>query len=221
MLPHVSSSVRGLATGMDLGPPSVLGHRDSRFTTPSPLLAKSTHLARLSRVSSLEIASRHARSSSTHGTDELQGFDERDLRLGANFGDDFELYGPSALVSPQQAAQSQWAAATLDSEAQNFLLFLDTQIKDKMKDVEDDREDVEAEIVFEELLPRDQNSPVVASQAFIHVLALATKNLIKVEQEEPFGAIKMSLLGEATVAEEQERHEEGEEGGGDEMTVEK
>jgi len=41
---------------------------------------------------------------------------ELDRRLAGNLDEDFELYGPAAAVSTQEAADSQWLAATLEQE---------------------------------------------------------------------------------------------------------
>lgn len=114
--------------------------------------------------------------------------------------DEFELFGPAAQVDTQTAAQSQWQRAALGSENANFLTFVQTAIED----ADELREDVlpggevdtemTGTIEFEELLPPKENSQIVAAQALLHVLTLATKDLIKVEQEELFGAINIRVI---------------------------
>lgn len=119
----------------------------------------------------------------------------------------FQFHGPGAGVGTQTQAQSQWIEATLDREAHNFLDFLKEEISalpaQQLSAREDGEEDELAlipppvpkpEVEFEQLLPPGQHSTIVAAQALHHVLALATKNLLRVEQEEPFGAIKLSVV---------------------------
>ena len=41
------------------------------------------------------------------------------------------------------------------------------------------------------LLPPQTNTIIVAAQAFLHILALGTKHMLKVEQSEAFGSINL------------------------------
>ena len=50
-------------------------------------------------------------------------------------------------------------------------------------------------VEFEQLLPPREHSRVIAAQGLHHVLALATKNLLEVEQREAFGAIRIGVRG--------------------------
>ena len=188
-----SSSVHGPA-GFELGPPSAVRRRGSRLTTPSPLYAKSTHLGRFSRVSSLELASRHGRSSSVLDGD-LDDFDTAELGLGHDLPDDFDIGGPPSLSSAREAVQDPWSAATLETEAQNFFAFLMTQILSQRQqgDGLPDEEPSDRSATFEELLPPRTHSKAVASQALLHVLALASKDFIDVEQTDAFGDITLTM----------------------------
>lgn len=98
---------------------------------------------------------------------------------------DFQLYGPAAGVSTQTAAESQWIRATLDHESNNFLEFLKFEIAGK---------EGERSVLFEELLPPPQHTKIVAAQALHHVLALTTKGIIHVKQNDHYGPIALSLL---------------------------
>lgn len=49
-------------------------------------------------------------------------------------------------------------------------------------------------VFFEELLAPTQNTKIVGAQALLHVLALATKGLIEVEQQEDYGPIKLGVV---------------------------
>jgi chromatin segregation and condensation protein Rec8/ScpA/Scc1 (kleisin family) len=133
-----------------------------------------------------------------------------DLQLpGSDFGgggvtgltgdEEFELFGPAAQVDTQTAAQSQWQRATLVGETANFLDFVRTAIEDlddgRRKVAEETEEDMSlGTIEFEELLPRMSNSNVVAAQGFLHALALGTRHMLKLSQEEAFGSITMEII---------------------------
>ena len=113
--------------------------------------------------------------------------------------EEFQLYGPGAAVDTQTAADSQWLRSTLNQETSNFLAFLKAQIT-ILPSPEDGEEDElagpsqpKASISFEELLPPQQNTKIVAAQALYHVLSLATKTLITVEQDPADGPIVLSL----------------------------
>ena len=191
----ISSSIGGMGGrgGIELGPPPALARRGSRLTSASPLLGRSTvNVPRLSRVSSLDILPQHERPSSTTGSDDLGGI--ADLQLGLDPDEQFELYGPAASVNTQTAAQSQWVNAALENEAHNFLVFLDNHIKDKIK-TGDEGDDAEQGVVvtMDELLPPSENSNIVGAQALLHILSLATRGLIGVNQQEPFGDITLSI----------------------------
>lgn len=113
--------------------------------------------------------------------------------------DDFQLYGPGAAVDTQTAADSQWVRSTLNQEANNFLAFVQAKTAE-IPAAEDDEEDelsrdvnTRDSVTFEELLPPEQNTKVVAAQALYHVLALATKNLLHVQQLLPDKRINLSV----------------------------
>ncbi|EXJ80249.1 hypothetical protein A1O1_08391 [Capronia coronata CBS 617.96] len=180
-LVRLSSSAGGLVGGMELGPPSAFGRRGSRFTSASPLLGKGPAL---SRHGSQE-AGEALRLSSIE-----DDFADLDAQLGADVDVDFELYGPSANVDTQTAAQSQWIAETLENEAHNFLTFVNTKIQ-TLAEEDDERDDM---VTFNELLPPTQNSQIVGAQALLHVLALATKGLLEVSQAEPFAEIEIAVV---------------------------
>lgn len=197
-----SSSVQGRGT-FDVNIPSSNVKRVSQLIRESPLDRR----GRLLRESVL------CGSSNQDNTDLGSiggGFDMNDDELDAQFAGDsdeeFELYGPAADVSTQEAATSQWVAETLEKEAFNFLEFLQTRIQQKERD--DDFEMDEGGVTsttFQDLLPVN-NSKIVAAQGLLHVLSLATKGLINVQQDEAFGDIKLSVVGGAST----ESGEEGE-----------
>jgi hypothetical protein len=195
----LSSSVGG-AGGFPAGPPSILSRRGSRMTSASPLIGKAPTLPSLAIEDDLT------------GTPLDEGLypDHEDFTSGggANDLDDFDLYGPSAAVDTQTAAQSQWVQAALENEAVNFLNFLRTQIWERgVEEAEEVRGELNAEeeagdenrqqtksITFEQLLSPTENTKVVAAQALLHVLSLKTKGLIEVEQEADFDEIRLRIV---------------------------
>ena len=160
--PRVSSAV-----------PGSLERRASRITSASPLVGRG-----IRRHSSLELPTQE-------DEDELLG----NRTVQGSEANDFELYGPAAGVSTQTAAESQWVKATLDRESGNFLGFVKAEITAKEQRMEAGAADTSEEVEFEELLPPTQHSKIVASQALLHVLSLATKGLIFVRQEMGYGPI--------------------------------
>lgn len=113
--------------------------------------------------------------------------------------DEFQLYGPGAAVDTQTAADSQWVRSALNQEAGNFLAFVETKITavpapgDEEEDELAGQAQSKASITFEEMLPPQENTKIVAAQALYHVLALATKSLIIVRQGPADGPIDISL----------------------------
>lgn len=112
--------------------------------------------------------------------------------IGGEFGGDyqinsqFEMFGPAANVDTQTAGQSQWVRDMMDTESENFLEFVRLSIEGRYNDGEDIFHDGQFEdkrVGFEELFSPATNSEVVAAQAFLHILALATKGKIWVEQD--------------------------------------
>lgn len=178
---------------MEFGPPSALiSRRRTRLTSASPLLGRG---GTTQRHSSLELPEQ---AKLTGGEAGGGPFDDSGMQLG---GDDmiddpeFQLHGPAAAVDTQTAAQSQWVAAALDTEAHNFLVFLTAEINAKIVAADRLEEDDVETVTFQGLLPPEQHSKVVAAQGLLHVLSLATKGLIEVKQEEAFGWIEIGTVG--------------------------
>ncbi|KAL9594620.1 MAG: hypothetical protein Q9179_005313 [Wetmoreana sp. 5 TL-2023] len=192
--PGFGSSIGGFATSggrpssIPLGPSS-LDRRASRITSASPLVGRGGPQEQ--RYSDLEIPQ----------------FDDTELLGGPSTsvaGDAFQLYGPAAGVDTQTAAHSQWIRKTLDTESYNFLEFINAEVAAKAAAAAAEEQELGEGVVaavpkavsFEELLPPQRNSKIVAAQGLLHTLTLATKGLIKVEQEEDFGAIELRVVGD-------------------------
>lgn len=165
--------------------PGSLDRRGSRLPSASPLVGRG-----IPRYSSIELPI---------GNDgDEDPFGGRSRSDNQAFDDNFQLYGPGAAVDTQTAADSQWVRSTLNQEANNFLTFVQTKIGE-IPALEDEEDELSGDgrpgmsVTFEALLPPAQNTKVVASQALYHVLALATKGLLSVEQNLPDESINLSI----------------------------
>lgn len=135
--------------------------------------------------------------------------------------DEFEIFGAAAGVDTQTAGESQWVRNALDVEGNNFFEFVRNSIDEKDVDelsFGEDDPDLDLDrvggvdggggggrggnksVTFEELFDPEKNSCIVAAQAFYHVLCLATKGRVWVQQEmdevgtEPWGEILIGVL---------------------------
>ena len=160
--------------------------RASRLVSASPLLGRG-----LDRHKSLELPG--------HGNDE--DFLGSQLISEDQALEDFQLYGPAAGVDTQTAAQSQWVKETLDRESTNFLDFVKAEMDAKVARLDEDEDELAGDfhtlkdfISFDELLPPAQHSKIVAAQAFHHMLALANKGLLNVDQTVGYGPIKVAIV---------------------------
>ena len=115
--------------------------------------------------------------------------------------EEFEFYGAAANVDSQTAGTSQWLRTVLDKESNNFLEYVKNSIDEKKGDELSggDELDNKGRVTFEELFDPKKYSHVVAAQAFYHVLSLATKHLVWVDQVvnedfEPFDEISIGVV---------------------------
>lgn len=174
----------GSLAGPGGGVPSSLDRRASRITSASPLLGRGQQ-----RYSSLELPI-------PEDDVELLGLQEMSA---SNEAEDFQLYGPGAGVSTQVAAESQWMRATLDQESRNFLDFVTSEITGRNMALSQAEEEpseptgLPNAVLLEDLLPPSQHTKIVAAQALHHVLALATKGLLAVQQDMAYGQITLRL----------------------------
>lgn len=162
-----------------------MNHRTSRLMSASPLAGRGPGLS-----------GRQQPSLSGPGQDDDALSDTNlDNYLGSDdpLYDSFQIHGPAAEVDTQTAAQSQWLASTLGHESLNFLDFLRAQVSEQQKEGSADKKNGK-EISLSALIPPETNSRVVATQAFLHVLTLATKGAVRVSQEGA-GEIYMETMG--------------------------
>ncbi|KAE9963758.1 hypothetical protein BLS_008934 [Venturia inaequalis] len=189
---NIHSSIRGSSVNRaQAGIPGgsaagSLSRRGSRMVSASPLVGRG-------RPTTLE------------GLPDVDPTSDAALLYSMGAGDfldeDFERYGPGAAVDTQTAAQSSWQKAALDKESNNFYDFIENAIEQNREAADGAEEgsdkgsvqDID-EVGFEDLLRPEENSIVVAAQGLLHVLTLATKNLIRVRQDVHYGDIRMSLM---------------------------
>ena len=113
---------------------------------------------------------------------------------------EFEMFGPAAYVDTQTAAASQWVRKILDQESGNFLEFVQAAMAERRgADEGDGGGEAGRGITFEELLPPEENSRVVAAQGLLHVLTLATRRVLAVEQEGDFGPIWLDSVAASPI----------------------
>ena len=123
--------------------------------------------------------------------------------------------GTAVAATIPQFQAHQLPQAHLDRDAFNFLAFVEDAISLKAQGADIEvlgEEGVEGgiggaavtgesvaptttrTITLEALLPPRENSATVAAQGLLHTLTLASRNVLKVWQKEPFGEIRMSLM---------------------------
>lgn len=206
-----SSSMQGRGT-FDVNFPSSNVKRVSQLIRESPL-DRRRRLMQLSEPSNQD----NTDLMSLRGGFDVDD-DDLDARLAGNLDDEFELDFPVGDGGTQDSAVNRWVSENLEKEAFNFLDFLHTSIRKKEKEglVQIDEEQ-NPNMTFEELLPLDDTNEIVAAQGLLHVLSLATKGLIKVQQEKAFGSISMSVVSAVMAESERDAEDDIEEEGGEEL----
>lgn len=140
-------------------------------------------------------------------TSQASGFHPGGLRSSSQAigRDDFEIFGAAAGVDTQTAGSSQWMKDVMDRESNNFFDYVKNTIDEKSGDELGDEDEAKAEaqqktVTFEELFVPENNSCIVAAQAFYHILSLATTRKVWVEQDVdeemliPFGEIRIGVV---------------------------
>jgi meiotic recombination protein REC8 len=183
--------------------------------------------------------SRMVSASPLHGRGQPGRLDALNFEASDDFGnpgvDDFGMPGPSsdgAWVEPAQSIKPSFRVReALSAEGENFLTYVSNAIAEKRTRVEArvaDMSDVLQanattdidEVLFEEILSSKENSRMIAAQGLLMVLALGTRGMLDVRQEEGFGEIGLSLtekmkamqIANAADEEYDEEDEENEEG---------
>lgn len=115
------------------------------------------------------------------------------------------ILGPEGLQSAGFVAdaqeedenESEWTRSNLESASREFLLWTEEEAKTIGQVKEGDRNENRRWVDFDSLVEPTKQNHVVAAQAFYHILSLATKNAISVEQEveemQAFGSIRIGV----------------------------
>lgn len=202
-----------------------------RLTAASPLMGRGStlpgELENFSQAMDVDFGDEemvmYGRSDSVSGYGNAGGYSSSQVGGLVNPGEEFENFGPAAFVDTQTAGNSQWVKSALDRESNNFLEYVKNTISEKEVDELSGDNDTQAgiddvfgagngkgkgkatedqgSVTFEELFQEGKHSKVVASQAFYHILCLATRNLVWVDQDvekkgnESTGEIYVSQMG--------------------------
>lgn len=135
------------------------GRAGSRFSSASPLARRGLPRDLFSHESLSNL--------SLGDFGEFHDNDLEDLHREGRLGDSVEHL-------QEEAVDSQLSIASLDNNDKNFLDFLQKRVPRSAAGDE--------AVTFSELLPPSSTSRPVATQALLHVLTLATKNVIQVSQ---------------------------------------
>ncbi|OHX00547.1 rad21 rec8 N terminal domain-containing protein [Colletotrichum incanum] len=109
------------------------------------------------------------------------------------------LYPAGIVINAQEDNKndSQWMRSTLDTASGEFLQWAEEEAKKTGQIKGGDNKENRRWVEFDDLIEPAKQNRVVAAQAFYHVLSLATKNAISVEQQvesmQPFGPIRIGL----------------------------
>ncbi|KAI0068210.1 hypothetical protein BV25DRAFT_1911222 [Artomyces pyxidatus] len=110
-------------------------------------------------------------------------------RFGSQIdGDNFEFDVPADVPSHapvEESQQSDLNLVTLERNSFNFLEYAKMQMQTLQQPSDG--------LIFDAIVPKATSTPHVAAAAFYHCLVLATKHLIRVEQPEPYGALKINI----------------------------
>jgi len=180
---NITASVRG--SSLVRPPPGSRAGSQGRFR-----IVSASPLAGRSRPSGLDpiVVEEEERDTSDYGVGE-------DVALGGISENEFEKSGPAAHIDKQTIARHTWQEDVIDQESGNFCEFVEHAIEEKRRaqGLGSPKEGLNM-IDFDELLPPKSNSRVVAAQAFLHVLSLASKNMLMAVQKEAYGPIALRFI---------------------------
>ena len=154
---------------------------------------------------------------------ELYGIETEAVPPAAHMGSGPATAGAAATATVVRPQVHRFSQAHLDREAFNFLAFVEDGISSQGEggergvlgvsgvpeggrggtEEEEAGTDINAAattststrtITLETLLPPHENSATVAAQGLLHTLTLASRNVLRVWQREPFGEIRMGLI---------------------------
>ncbi|KAM0255826.1 hypothetical protein ACHAQJ_005413 [Trichoderma viride] len=175
---HSSSMMPWSRPGSAVPGSSVRGSAQKPKAAPSPLFSRGNTLGAIDRHSD--------------PAEPLFGMDD----FGSH-DSSFQLGGPVGPLDYDRDNATQFSTQGLDVTSQDFLGYVAEQAAKTGVVHGRDRKN-RRWIEFEELAEPTTHPKAVAASAFLHVLSLATKNIISVHQEgaaamEPFGAIHIGI----------------------------
>ncbi|KAH9944356.1 uncharacterized protein BXZ73DRAFT_87270 [Epithele typhae] len=106
-----------------------------------------------------------------------------DFRSSVAGGDDFHFNVPDALDGPEESQQSN--ILTLEKNSFNYLEYVKMQISAMPTGNQ--------KLCFEDVVPSATSTRRVAAAAFYHCLVLATKDMLSVRQDEPYGEMELRV----------------------------
>ena len=141
----------------------------------------------------------------------LEPFEEGEDDFADLGGYDFGAPGFSSDSEAAFAPQNERVREALSAEGQNFLDFVADAIEEKKDRVQSwidpvadplqaDAASAIDEVIFTELLSHHENSRMVAAQALMMALTLATKSCLEVHQSAPFEDITITLTAKSKAA---------------------
>ncbi|KAL7816350.1 hypothetical protein V8C44DRAFT_322459 [Trichoderma aethiopicum] len=175
---HSSSMMPWSRPGSAVPGSSVRGSAQKSKVAPSPLF---------NRGSALGVIDRHS-----DPAEPLFGLDD----FGSQ-DSSFQMGGPVGPLDFDQGNDTQASTQGLDVTSQNFLEYVTEQAeKTGVTHSRDPRN--RRWIEFEELADPSTHTKAIAAQAFLHVLSLATKNVVSVRQDgvaamQPFGTLRIGI----------------------------
>ncbi|KAJ3551713.1 hypothetical protein NM688_g4549 [Phlebia brevispora] len=114
--------------------------------------------------------------------DSPASFGFRGSQLDADVGFEFDLPGEHAAADESQ--RSDASVLTLEKNSFNFLEYAKMQLQAFPS--------ATSSIQFDDIVPKDASTRHVAAAAFYHCLVLATKDLLGVKQDSPYGNIAIT-----------------------------
>ncbi|KAF2708214.1 hypothetical protein K504DRAFT_482667 [Pleomassaria siparia CBS 279.74] len=188
-----TTSVRGSSAIPRTGALSSLaGRRGSRMVSASPLHGRGQP-GGLDALRSLE------------GEDEFGSLGADDFGMGPGPSSDGAFMEPEMLTKTSGRVRE-----ALSAESENFLTFVaDALIEKRTRfqvsvGLQTDAADSIDEVLFEEVLPLKENTRTVAAQGLLMILALGTRDMLNVRQDEDFGEIRLSLTDKAKAMQQAE-----------------
>ncbi|KAG2023509.1 hypothetical protein CC2G_001155 [Coprinopsis cinerea AmutBmut pab1-1] len=125
------------------------------------------------------------------GTPQGQGFSPVPVRLGSpkQQEPDYEFDVPDVLPEETQddTQKTEDNAIVLEKNSLNFLEYARMQSRTLPGDSD-------GKLSFDTVVPPDTSTRHVAAAAFHHCLVLATKNLVRLQQDEPFATVFMTII---------------------------